>query len=954
MDSTNEVHPARSCCYGFFVATFLLNTGRLVKAIELFKECLVPLSNITHAYVREEKVACSVLIHRRLYEGYLLLNDCTTAIEWGRKLLVLLRDSGKRDEEGMISFRLAMIHQDQCKYQEAKELYMEALGIMKETGNKKGVGSCYMNLGTVLFSTGEYAKAKEYQELALTIAKETEDKKLEALCYAYLGIIFQSLNENVKAKECHEQALAITRKIGDRNFEKCCCGILGNGLQTLGEYTEAKKYHEQALRIAKELKDKKFEVLCYDELATVFASLGEFAKTKECLEIALRMANELGDRRIEAMCYNHLGAAMKWTDASRHEVLKKSLLMLKEFGGRMPGTCIFKIGSKASLSNSGCAKAKEYHEKALAIQKELGNRENEVSCYIGLGDACQSLGDDKAKEYYEQALGIAKETGNREKEARCYDKLGSFFESIGDYYMAKQYFKKGLTISKQNGNKLLQLQHYLSLSRILQWEDNFNESISYLLAGIDTIEKIRQHLTDYDQFNISLLDMNGKIFQVLSLSYSVAGHPSQALHALEFGRARALADLLSSQYALENKMSVEPQSCDGIESVMKNERDSVGLYISYFLEMIRFWIVKEDQAIAYREIMNINDCLDKKAPGITVRTLDDLFIDETFRNILPQGRCEDRSWFHSSCDPPKRKPAQQHDENQQAIVTLAECYKLIIAPVAELLDKSDILIFPEGSMFKVPFAALKDASGKHLSETFRIRVVPSFTTLKLIRDSPEDYHSQTGALIVGDPEVGEVLYKGSPEQVSRLPFAREEAKMIGELIGTQPLLGKEATKKAVLQSINSVSLIHFACHGDAERGEIVLAPSPLSRDRKPEEEDYLLKMDEISKVRLRAKLVVLSCCHSAKGEIKTEGVVGIARAFLGSGARSVLVALWAIEDIATKHFMSSFYEHLVSGESASESLHQAMKWMRENGFSDVGQWAPFILIGDNVTLDFGK
>ena len=81
--------------------------------------------------------------------------------------------------------------------------------------------------------------------------------------------------------------------------------------------------------------------------------------------------------------------------------------------------------------------------------------------------------------------------------------------------------------------------------------------------------------------------------------------------------------------------------------------------------------------------------------------------------------------------------------------------------------------------------------------------------------------------------------------------------MIEKHLGIQPLLGKQATKKAVLQNINSVSLIHLACHGDAERGEIVLAPPPLT-DRKPQEEDYSLTMADISQVRLRAKLVVLS------------------------------------------------------------------------------------------------
>ena len=72
-----------------------------------------------------------------------------------------------------------------------------------------------------------------------------------------------------------------------------------------------------------------------------------------------------------------------------------------------------------------------------------------------------------------------------------------------------------------------------------------------------------------------------------------------------------------------------------------------------------------------------------------------------------------------------------------------------------------------------------------------------------------------------------------------------------------------------------------------------------------------MKMSDIAKVQVRAKLVVLSCCHSGRGQIRAEGVVGIARGFLGSGAHSVLVSLWALDDNATKKLMSRFYEQLV-------------------------------------------
>ena len=288
---------------------------------------------------------------------------------------------------------------------------------------------------------------------------------------------------------------------------------------------------------------------------------------------------------------------------------------------------------------------------------------------------------------------------------------------------------------------------------------------------------------------------------------------------------------------------------------------------------------------------------------------------------------------------------EKHEEDG-VVSSLSLCYKLFIAPVYDLLEEPEVIIVPDRSLYKVPFAALSEKEGaQHLSETHRIRVIPSLTTLKMIQDSPEDYHSNTGALIIGNRKV-----RGLPP----LPGARKEAEMVGRLVGVPPLVEEKATKQAVLERISSVSLIHIAAHGNAERGEIALSPIPTPNNRNavPPQEAYMLTMADVSRVKVRAKLVVLSCCHSGSGEIRAEGVIGIARAFLGSGARSVLVALWAIPDLATEQLMSRFYKHLVEGESASESLHQTMKWTRKNGFTKMSEYASSTLIGDDVKLEF--
>ena len=276
-------------------------------------------------------------------------------------------------------------------------------------------------------------------------------------------------------------------------------------------------------------------------------------------------------------------------------------------------------------------------------------------------------------------------------------------------------------------------------------------------------------------------------------------------------------------------------------------------------------------------------------------------------------------------------------------------YSYIIAPILDLIEGDELIIVPDGPLWLAPFAALLNPFSKYLCESFKVRLIPSLTSLKIIARCPE-FHSSSGALIVGDPDVSEVT-NSHGDQLEQLPFARQEAQMIGQILNAAPLTGKLATKCEVLKQISSVAVVHIAAHGRMETGEIALSPNPERESQTPAEEDYMLTMADVMSVKLRAKLVVLSCCHSGRGEIKAEGVVGLARAFIGAGARSVLVSLWAIDDEATLEFMKNFYHNLVKGRSSSESLNHAMKCLRESEkFSDVKYWAPFTLIGDDVTL----
>ena len=930
------------------------------------------------------------------------LGEYDKAREYLEKALANKIEIGDRNGEASSYGNLGTVFESVGDYDKAREHHEKALAIRVEIGHKEGEATDYGNLGTVFVSLGEYDKAREYLEKALAIRIEIGDRNGEASSYGNLGTVFQSVGDYDRAREYLEKALGIRIEIGDRNGEASSYGNLGTVFESLGEYDKAREYLEKALGIKIEIGDKEGEATCYGNLGTVFKSLGEYDKAREYLEKALAIRIEIGDRNGEASSYGNLGAVFKSLgeyDKAR-EYLEKALAIKIEIGDKEGEASSYgnlatvfkslgeydkareylekalairieigdKEGEASSYGNLGTVfqsvgdydKAREYHEKALAIRVEIGDKKGEATDYGNLGTLFQFLGDyHKAREYHEKALAIRVEIGDKGGEAADYGNLGSVFQSFGDYVMAERHFETAISISKDIKDLHSELQHLcnLAFSKLLQ--EKMEEAFDCLHLCINKSEDLRGLLEDNDQFKISLLDVHDFPYQVLSKLLCFSGHPNNALYFLELSRARALADLMATQYSVEMQISANPQSWIGIENIMRKESNCACLYISYHVQDLFLWIIKTSGVIYFRTL-GINENL---APSGLSDSFDDFFT-KCFRSFgtLPEENCEDRSLNDVGS---KLKPCQEEShlawrlvedddkESQNEESSISLCYRMLIAPVADLLEEPEIIIVPDRLLNKVPFAALSDKCGKFLSETFRIRIVPSLSTLKLIQDSPSDRHSQTGALIVGDPEVGRVRYKGRRKTFSPLPCARKEAEMIGELLGLQPLLGRCATKQAVLGRLHSVSLIHFAAHGNAERGEIAL--SPLRPTRKiPKEEEYLLTMSDISKVRLRAKLVVLSCCHSGRGQIRAEGVVGIARAFLGSGARSVLVALWAIQDSATEQLMGRFYENLVRGKSASESLHEAMKWMRGNGFTKVREWAPFMLIGDNVTFDFAN
>lgn len=262
---------------------------------------------------------------------------------------------------------------------------------------------------------------------------------------------------------------------------------------------------------------------------------------------------------------------------------------------------------------------------------------------------------------------------------------------------------------------------------------------------------------------------------------------------------------------------------------------------------------------------------------------------------------------------------------------LMALYQALLSPLAPLLNQvpdeepGQMVIVPHGLLHQVPFHALHDGQG-YLLERWVISYAPSVTVFALCQQRPR--LSPQGGLVVGVPD-------------PLIPAVADEVEAITQALTprfpVRSLVAEGATMAAFREAAPTYTWLHLACHG------LFRADNPMFSALKLH--DGWLHAADVLELDLSGALVTLSACESGRSHVLGgDEVVGLARAFLGAGASTLVVSLWLVQDETTAQLMADWYAHLCAGLEPAAALRAAQLSLRAR-FPHPYYWAPFILLG---------
>ncbi len=298
-----------------------------------------------------------------------------------------------------------------------------------------------------------------------------------------------------------------------------------------------------------------------------------------------------------------------------------------------------------------------------------------------------------------------------------------------------------------------------------------------------------------------------------------------------------------------------------------------------------------------------------------------------------------------------------------------ELYDLLLKPSeSDLKGKTRLVVVPDAGLWELPFQALQTAEGRYLIEQAEVSYGQSLTVLREMskpRVRPAGAQAELALLAFGNPSRGGGAEpKAAPAQgalmsgPAALPEAERQVRALEALYKparSAVYTGAAAREDRLKTEASSARVLHLATHGVLDDAQPLASHVLLSKGDGAGGEDGMLEARELMQMELRADLVVLSACETARGRVGAgEGVLGLTWALFVAGSPVTVVSQWKVEESSTTELMVEFHRlYREKQRNARPALSTAgalrsaaLALSRKERYAHPFYWAGFVVVGD--------
>ena len=879
---------------------------------------------------------------------------------------------GKNSSEYALSLNnIGILFYHIGEYKKAELYYTKSLEIEKNKDNIDSLsyGNTFYNLGVLNYTIGNYIKAEKY---FLKFLEIFEQNKTQYLSYAIslmgLGGVYEAIGDYCKAEKHLLEAKKILFQEKDTPImdKATLLNNLSTLYVTLGDYVQAETYALQALDLARFNEDK-ISVIQYstfvNNLGTIYSCMGNYIEAERCYKESLLICRKIAKNHDYATSLYNLGEL--YHDVEKYSLAKKYYKQAFKVGKSLEigsvFTSIYPLNGLAKLykDNGNLKKANELYSINLKLIKDyLGSKNFEyASTLVNIGSTVKNVL--YSYPFYLEAFGVLKSlyVGSlnfmiESQRTLYWQTMQQYFISIFPNYIYQHYMLQSFISTFAYNNELFLKGILLNSSEIIQYSILESNDTMLIRQWNELVMKKQQILVLQEKESMSnyIVQIKNEMEQLekqITISSAVY-RKNQAMWKITWDSVKN--HLSSNEVAIEFfSAPINKDSTLYCALLLRNN--------SQYPEMITLF--EEKDILPYisskTEANTTNKIYDFYANGEVIK-------NKIWGNILPKIKEGETVYFSpSGLFHQLAIESLPYDENRKML----DVYNLV------RLSSTREIVLNRGNSNQYSTATLY--GGIHYD-----------TSSKDLLAESKNYSQEK--LLASRGVENDTLDRGS---VNYLPGTKQEAEKINKMLVDNNITAQLYTmSQANEESFKNLSnkhqnIIHIGTHGftwtdsvakkkdyfaermqmigdeQQYRGPIIdplnrcgllfaganIALQGKSRELPGGVQDGILTAKEISLLDLRdCDLVVLSACETAKGDITSEGVFGLQRAFKMAGVQTIIMSLWKVHDEATQMLMTEFYNNwIVKKQPKREAFKNAQNAVRKE-YEEPEYWAGFVML----------